>query len=95
MDKRRKELERLYAEAFLSIYQREDNSQKDAIIIPTSRIVKIIEEQFEPPIKIEPHEVINLMVMHKFEHISKDGEFWFFVKEEKKGQVNDPSLDFY
>lgn len=94
MDNRRKELDRRYAEVFLSNYQREDNPNKRAIIIPISRVVKMMEE-CEPPMTIESYEVLNLMAVHKFEFTRKDGEFWFFVKEKKKGQVNDPSSNFY
>jgi len=94
MDKRRKELDRRFAEAFLSNYQREDNPNKEAVIIPISRIVKMMEE-CEPTMKIESFEVINLMAIHKFDFTRKDGEFWFFVNEIRRAQVNDPSSDRY
>lgn len=91
---RRKEFDLRYVEVFLSNYQREDNPNKRAIIIPISRVVKMMEE-CEPSMTIESYEVPNLMAIHKFEFTRRDREFWFLVKEKKKGQVNDPSLDFY
>jgi len=93
MDNRRKELDRRYALVFLSKYQQENNPNKEVVIIPISRVVKMVEE-LEPPITIESYEVVNLMAVHKFEFTRKDGEFWFFVKEKKKGQPNDRSSDF-
>ncbi len=82
MDNRKIELERRFAKVILTTYQPEDNPNKEASLISTSRIIELMEE-FEPPMTIEPFEVLVLMKSNKFDLTRKNSEFWYLVKEKK------------
>ncbi|HUX53949.1 MAG TPA: hypothetical protein VMV56_06025 [Williamwhitmania sp.] len=94
MDNRKIELERRFAEVILSTYQPENNPSKEALVIPTSRVLELMEE-LEPPMTIEPFEVLVLMEAHKFDFTRKNGEFWYLVKEKRGDKLTSPSDDFY
>jgi len=80
MDNRSIELNRRYAEAFLSTYQPEENPTNETAIIPLSLVIKMM-DRCEPPMVIDPFEALGLMVRHKFGSVRKNGEFLFFVKD--------------
>lgn len=95
MNERLTEIERRFADVFLSKYKPDDNRfNKEPILIPISKIMQMLEE-YGDPMYIEIFEVNIFMSRNRFDFVRKDGELWFYVKEIKKGLKQDPSSDFY